>query len=121
MFYIPVEPVPASRPRVTRAGFAYYAKPYQVYKKWLSDWWKTAWLTPPMAGQVAVTAAFVGTKPKKTKLAAPRPDVDNYVKALLDSMNGIVWRDDTQVVSLMASKEWSGPRDPGIYVVVMDM
>ena len=30
---IPGEPVPASRPRVTRRGFAFTAEPYRSYKK----------------------------------------------------------------------------------------
>jgi Holliday junction resolvase RusA-like endonuclease len=33
-----------------------------------------------------------------------KPDIDNIVKAYLDSMNGIVYKDDTQVVSLHATK-----------------
>jgi Holliday junction resolvase RusA-like endonuclease len=118
-FYIPAEPVPASRPRVTRAGFAYYAKPYTRFKTLLKDWWTSHYTADPMLGPVAVGCAFVATRPKKTVLAAPRPDVDNYVKALLDSMNGIVWKDDTQVVSLAAAKQWStDAREAGIYVVI---
>lgn len=31
-------------------------------------------------------------------------DVDNYVKAVLDALNGVAWDDDRQVVSLTASK-----------------
>lgn len=35
-----------------------------------------------------------------------KPDVDNCVKAVLDAMNGIVWIDDAQIVSLLARKEY---------------
>ena len=34
------------------------------------------------------------------------PDLDNIVKSVLDGMNGIVFRDDVQVVALRARKEW---------------
>lgn len=35
-----------------------------------------------------------------------KPDLDNIVKSVLDGMNGIVFRDDVQVVALRARKEW---------------
>jgi Holliday junction resolvase RusA-like endonuclease len=37
-----------------------------------------------------------------------KPDTDNYVKLILDSMNGLFWRDDAQVVEITASKHYSG-------------
>lgn len=36
-----------------------------------------------------------------------KPDLDNVVKAVKDGMNGVAWRDDCQVVSLTANKEYS--------------
>lgn len=33
-----------------------------------------------------------------------RPDTDNYAKAVLDAMNGVLYKDDSQVVSLHAKK-----------------
>ena len=33
-----------------------------------------------------------------------RPDTDNYAKAALDALNGIAWRDDSQVVDLVVAK-----------------
>jgi Holliday junction resolvase RusA-like endonuclease len=36
-----------------------------------------------------------------------RPDVDNFCKCGLDALNGIVWRDDSQVVELTVSKFYS--------------
>jgi Holliday junction resolvase RusA-like endonuclease len=38
---------------------------------------------------------------------AKKPDIDNVVKAVKDGMNGVAWRDDCQVVSLVANKEYS--------------
>lgn len=46
-----------------------------------------------------------------------RPDVDNFAKAVLDGLNGIVWRDDSQVVELRASKHYS--ISPRVDVLVM--
>lgn len=36
-----------------------------------------------------------------------RPDSDNYAKAALDGMNGVVFKDDSQVVDLHVSKRYS--------------
>lgn len=33
-----------------------------------------------------------------------KPDVDNYAKAILDALNGIVFKDDNQIVKLTISK-----------------
>ena len=41
------------------------------------------------------------------KLPTVKPDVDNYVKSFLDGLNGIVWQDDSQIVSLTAKKAYS--------------
>lgn len=35
---------------------------------------------------------------------AVRPDLDNILKAINDGCNGVLWRDDAQVVVLIASK-----------------
>jgi len=35
-----------------------------------------------------------------------RPDLDNYVKGILDGLNGIAYHDDSQVTYLMVTKEY---------------
>ncbi|GAW63083.1 RusA family crossover junction endodeoxyribonuclease [Ligilactobacillus acidipiscis] len=35
------------------------------------------------------------------------PDTDNYIKSTLDALNGILWRDDSQIVDLTAHKFYS--------------
>lgn len=36
-----------------------------------------------------------------------RPDLDNYIKNILDACNKIIWRDDSQIVALHSSKYYS--------------
>ena len=40
-----------------------------------------------------------------------KPDIDNVIKSVLDGMNGIVFRDDVQVVRLSAEKFWCEGND----------
>ncbi|QDP45890.1 MAG: hypothetical protein Tp1125DCM238401_3 [Prokaryotic dsDNA virus sp.] len=60
----------------------------------------------PLRCGLEVHAIFYCKRPKTTKRRDPRGDVDNYVKAILDSCNGIVWDDDDQILRLTASKRW---------------
>lgn len=40
-------------------------------------------------------------------LPTTKPDADNVVKAVFDGLNGVVWRDDVQVVDLRVRKRYS--------------
>lgn len=53
----------------------------------------------PLSGELAVEVVFV-TKAKTTS----RPDLDNLLKLVLDALNGIVWNDDSQVISIKTKK-----------------
>lgn len=57
------------------------------------------------------TAALLGQVRPTTK-----PDLDNSAKAILDAMNGVVFKDDVQVVMLVVSKCYSAK--PGVWVTV---
>ncbi len=46
-----------------------------------------------------------------------KPDMDNVVKAIFDALNGIVWRDDTQVVDMIVRKRYAAT--PGVQMIVM--
>lgn len=40
-------------------------------------------------------------------LPTVKPDIDNYTKAFLDALNGVVWRDDAQITDKMTRKRYS--------------
>ena len=47
-----------------------------------------------------------------------KPDADNVAKAVLDACNGVMFRDDSQVVILIATKAFS--EEPGVRVVIRE-
>lgn len=71
----------------------------------------------PLKGPLLVAITVAVKQPKKTTLEYPKPDVDNYAKAILDALNGWLWEDDTQVVGLVIAKEWAEPEEDG-YIII---
>lgn len=65
-------------------------------------------LVQTFTGPVEVDLLFDVLRPPTTKLLHPKPDIDNYVKSILDviTKDGRFWNDDCQVVSLTARKRW---------------
>lgn len=47
---------------------------------------------------------------------ATRPDLDNLLKILMDALNGVVWRDDSQIVEV-AMQKWYSDR-PRLEVII---
>ena len=108
-FWFDTAPVPASRPRVSKFG-TYYGKRYKAYRKAFSE--EVAefrmGFRPLLADRLRVSAVFTVPRPKTTKLRLPRGDIDNYLKALFDGCNELVWRDDVQIAELgEVLKQWS--------------
>ena len=118
-FSVPGDPVPQPRPRVsTRGGFARAYVPaghaVHTYRQAIAMHAKAAGveLTDEPC---EVVVDFVFARPKshlrKSGLAKdapklPRPDLDNMAKAVLDSLNGVAWVDDSQVSRLVVEKSY---------------
>lgn len=107
---IPITAVPASRPRVTRWG-VYFGKNYTRFKKEAKEIipkiLKESGVTKPLTQPLEIKFVFEIKKPRTSKLDFPRGDVDNYVKAIQDSLNGFLYEDDKQIIKLTAEKTWS--------------
>ena len=116
----PVSPVAASRPRVGRHG-SYYAGAYRRFGNEAGavvD--KVLGKIKPLEGQLNVDVKCFCTRPKTTKLDAPKSDVDNLAKAVLDILNKKLWIDDSQIINLFISKEWAPPGKPGWFTVAVE-
>lgn len=51
--------------------------------------------------------------------ATKKPDADNVEKAICDGMNGVVWKDDVQVVDVKKRKRYA--EMPGVVVIVREL
>tara|TARA_R110002020_G_scaffold283736_1_gene499390 strand:+ start:625 stop:957 length:333 start_codon:yes stop_codon:yes gene_type:complete len=87
---------------------AYFAGPYKIFRREaaeivdnvLGNW-------EPLSGPLTVDLEMFVARPKTTKLDRPKADIDNFVKAVFDVMNGRLWDDDSQVIRLYATKQWA--------------
>ena len=114
----PISPVAASRPRVSKHG-AYFAGPY---KRWREEMIEIVPLIlgdsfVPLGTPLQVDLELYVTHPKKTKLLAPRADIDNYIKSVFDSLNSKLWEDDTQIQKVYAVKQWTRPKAKAYFVI----
>lgn len=113
---IPGQPVPASRPRVTRWG-VYYGK---IYKNWMKEAHKNIPEGPgELPGPLEVTTEAIFKKAKTSKLLYPRADNDNLEKAAWDAITtvGGYWKDDNDIVKNHTTKRFAGPDEEPCFIV----
>jgi len=117
-----INPVPASRPRVTRWG-TFYGKKYKQFKLemglLLIDADKnnpvnpTKWLEGLISADMTffIPMAKSWSNKKKTskngQFCDNNADLDNYEKAILDSLNNVYFHDDKQIVVQKSKKIWA--------------
>lgn len=109
---------------------AYTKHPIHAWKDSLRFAAQNAMLgRPPVDFALRLEALFLLPRPKamlaKKKLATVlvpvtrRPDVDNMIKAVFDSLNLIVWVDDSQISTAFIRKRYVLPAEqPGVILQV---
>jgi Holliday junction resolvase RusA-like endonuclease len=131
-FHIPGQPVGKGRARVSRrGGFARLYTPEKtvsyeglvalagqqamagrpVIESAVSVVLRIAVQVPASWSNKKQAAALIGEVHPTTK-----PDIDNVEKAIFDGLNGVVWKDDVQVVQVVKSKRYGAT--PGVEVEV---
>jgi Holliday junction resolvase RusA-like endonuclease len=121
--------VAKGRPRMTRAGFAYTpskTRRYEAHGRLAATLAMDgrAPITAPVRADISIDLPVpVSWSNKRTEAAlcgairpTSRPDCDNYVKAALDAINGIVVTDDSLVVEIAAAKRYA--RVPNLTITV---
>ena len=71
----------------------------------------------PVTMQVVVSRTKPQSAPKREVWPTKRPDLDNYLKGLMDALRGIIYRDDAQVVDLHIHKVYNSLA-PGLVIEV---
>ena len=92
-FTIPGRPVPKQRPRAGKNGNLYTPKATREYEKAVG-WAAKRVFVNPYDGPVELVI--------KIFLTDKSGDLDNYIKSISDGLNGIAWRDDSQVTKISA-------------------
>ncbi|CQR23785.1 holliday junction resolvase [Streptococcus varani] len=120
-----IEPKPQSRPRFARRGSFTTTYEDKDMKAWrnqcrlliANQYMGQATLEGPLRANVRfyIQPPQYVSKPKKNQAAlkvetipvGKKPDIDNYEKALYDSMSGIVFQDDGQIALHTVGKFYS--------------
>ena len=115
MTTFPIAPVVASRARVTR-WTTYFPKKYQAFRDEFKELLTNYDVTPTDSLLYVKLDFFVQipkswSKKKKLEkdgqLCNNNADIDNYIKATLDSLEGKYYDNDKQIVMIRARKYWS--------------
>lgn len=123
VFSIPGAPVGKARPRVVVQGghaHAYTPPKSASYARLVAEVYKNSFPgQEPLTGAITLVLRAYYPIPeswpqsKKAKalcgLIQPlvKSDLDNVVKEIADSINGIAWQDDKQITEIRATKEYS--------------
>lgn len=117
-FVVPTIPVAQPRQRVTMiagkpSNYTPTNHPVNAFKAACQSAAVKAYTGAPLEGPLRLAVWFYLPRPKnmmwKTKPTpavphAKKPDSDNLVKAVKDSLSKIIWRDDAQISEMFVSK-----------------
>lgn len=127
-FQVPGKPVAQSRPRFARRGnfvSVYDAAPAKSYKAWVAKCAEKAMSgmkVVPKHVPLALHVQVFLQRPKRLKFndaaAVSKPDLDNYIKCLMDALTGVVYEADQQIVSIRAEKRYGD--DPSVWVNIKE-
>lgn len=118
-FVVLGKPIAKARPRMTRQGFAYTPQKTVNYENLIKYTFQSEFPShEPFLGLIEANITCIFDIPKsyskkKTKELLEthnnynhKPDLDNIAKIILDSLNGIAYKDDSQVTILHINKEY---------------
>jgi Holliday junction resolvase RusA-like endonuclease len=117
---VPGDPVAKARPRISLNGHAHTPAKTRRWETRAAYIARAAWTGPPLEGPVRVVVEVVHKRPARLCRkrdpdariinGSARQDLDNVVKAALDAIQGIAFRNDNQV-HLITARQWYAARD----------
>ncbi|WP_045905966.1 RusA family crossover junction endodeoxyribonuclease [Clostridium botulinum] len=129
---IPGEPKGKARPRMsTKTGIAYTPKKTIEYENWVKECYILTKDRKRLEGPVRADMKVFYSIPKSTSKKkreemikgnlrpTKKPDADNIVKIILDSLNTIAYDDDKQIVDCWIEK-WYG-EEPRVELVLEEV
>lgn len=133
-FTIPGKPVGQGRPRFSRhRGYVQTYDPAKSrqYKAMATMCAQRVYSGNPLETPLKITVkAYFGLYKSYTKkrreaclsgqeVPTKKPDIDNIVKGIMDSLNGVIYHDDKQVIQLVAFKAYA--EKPRVEVTVEEL
>ncbi len=128
-----ITPFGKERPRVAMIGGhprIYTPKSTETYEKEIRKAWEKVNGSEPFTGPLVVRLYFglpvpkSETKGRKLQMLerkirpATKPDIDNLAKSVLDALNGVAYKDDNQIVTMLAKKCYT--EIPCVKIIVAD-
>ena len=133
-FKIPGKVQAKQRPRFSKSGIVYTPKETRVYENFVracySDY-ANQYKWEPYDGQLrAEVEVFIQVPKSDSKLKKQakiigeirptiKPDCDNLAKSILDSLNGLAYQDDRQIIELSVIKFYA--EQPEVRVKLMEV
>ena len=134
-FVIPGNPVPKGRARSTKRGITYTPEKTRAYENYVRSVSSQHAPKELLKGALEVELHFFLQRPKslpkRVVHSIKKPDIDNYAKLFLDSLEprkrptkkqnpleGAIYENDAQIIRLLVTKEYS--RSPRVEVKITD-
>lgn len=133
IFHVDLDPVPKGRPKFSKIGGfvrTYTPKKTSDYEAQVKAIAQNAMTREPLETPLSAFLYFRLPIPRsypKKRVAAclsgserpiKKPDLDNLAKSVLDALNGVVYKDDSQLVSLHITKVYD--HNPGVDIMVRE-
>lgn len=116
------KPVPKGRPRIGKWGGVFTPKETRNFEKLVKDWVKVLYTKKPSdkALKVNISFYFKRAKSNTKKMHTQKPDLDNVAKAILDSTEGILFVNDSQIVELNLNKYFADYVNEGFTISIWE-
>ena len=132
-FTVPGEPRGKGRPRFTRSGHAYTDRETKAYEEKIVAYYRMtlrgtrvpdeAFVSVDVVAYLPIpkdaTKAQIAGMAAKTILPSRKPDVDNVLKAVLDALNGVAYKDDSRVYRTSCVKFYSA--EPRLEITIREV